>query len=102
MSGGNLDPVVGVFDADVEVIDDAPVPVLAEGFLVGDVQRQAGLGLGLFIVRMLVGRNGGRVEASSEGSGEGSRFRVVLRAAPQGSVDIAHARKAAHATAEAH
>ena len=50
-----------------------------------DVQRQAGLGLGLFIVRMLVGRNGGRVEAWSEGSGQGSRFRVVLRAAPAGS-----------------
>ncbi len=47
-----------------------------------DVQRQAGLGLGLFIVRALVRRNGGKVEAMSEGSGQGSRFRVVLRAAP--------------------
>ena len=47
-----------------------------------DVQRQAGLGLGLFIVRTLVRRNGGRVEASSQGTGEGSRFRVLLRAAP--------------------
>ncbi len=48
-----------------------------------DVQRQAaGLGLGLFIVRSLVRRNGGRVEALSEGSGQGSRFVVTLRAAP--------------------
>jgi signal transduction histidine kinase len=47
-----------------------------------DVQRQAaGLGLGLFIVRSLVRRNGGRVEALSEGSGRGSRFVVTLRSA---------------------
>lgn len=47
-----------------------------------DVQRQvAGLGLGLFIVRNLVRRQGGRVVATSEGSGQGSRFVVTLRAA---------------------
>jgi len=47
-----------------------------------DVQRTAaGLGLGLFIVRNLVRRQGGRVEARSEGSGAGSRFVVTLRAA---------------------
>jgi signal transduction histidine kinase len=47
-----------------------------------DVQRAAaGLGLGLFIVRNLVRRQGGRVEARSEGSGAGSRFLVTLRAA---------------------
>jgi len=52
-----------------------------------DFQRQAaGLGLGLFIVRSLVRRNGGRVEALSEGSGRGSRFVVTLRAAPGGAV----------------
>lgn len=48
-----------------------------------DVQRQvAGLGLGLFIVRSLVRRQGGRVVARSEGTGRGSRFVVTLRAAP--------------------
>ncbi len=48
-----------------------------------DVQRQvAGLGLGLFIVRSLVRRQGGRVVARSEGAGRGSRFVVTLRAAP--------------------
>jgi signal transduction histidine kinase len=47
-----------------------------------DVQRTAiGLGLGLFIVRNLVRRQGGRVVARSEGSGAGSRFVVTLRAA---------------------
>ncbi len=46
-----------------------------------DVQRAAlGLGLGLFIVRNLVRRQGGRVVARSEGSGAGSRFVVTLRA----------------------
>ena len=47
-----------------------------------DVQRTAvGLGLGLFIVRNLVRRQGGRVVARSQGSGAGSRFVVTLRAA---------------------
>jgi signal transduction histidine kinase len=48
-----------------------------------DVQRTAsGLGLGLFIVRNLVRRQGGAVVARSEGRGAGSRFVVTLRAAP--------------------
>jgi signal transduction histidine kinase len=47
-----------------------------------DVRRTAaGLGLGLFIVRSLVRRQGGRVEARSEGHGAGSRFVVTLRSA---------------------
>jgi two-component system phosphate regulon sensor histidine kinase PhoR len=56
-----------------------------------DVQRRvAGLGLGLFIVRWLVQRQGGRVEARSEGPGRGSRFAVALRAAaPSHTVPLA-------------
>jgi signal transduction histidine kinase len=55
-----------------------------------DVQRKAaGLGLGLFIVRNLVRRHGGRVVANSEGSGRGSRFVVSLRAAPGRSEALA-------------
>jgi len=51
-----------------------------------DVQRTAsGLGLGLFIVRNLVRRQGGRVVARSEGSGQGSRFVVTLRRSPLAS-----------------
>lgn len=46
-----------------------------------DVQRQAGLGLGLFIVWNLVRRNGGKVVARSEGPGRGSVFSVILKAA---------------------
>ena len=47
-----------------------------------DVQRQAaGLGLGLFVVRQLVRRHGGSVQARSEGLGRGSRFVVTLRSA---------------------
>jgi len=46
-----------------------------------DVQRQvAGLGLGLYVVRSMVKRQGGRVVARSEGVGRGSRFVVTLRA----------------------
>jgi len=52
------------------------------------VQRKAsGLGLGLFIVRGLLRRHGGRVAASSAGEGQGSRFVVTLRAVPQGAGD---------------
>ena len=48
-----------------------------------DVRRHvSGLGLGLFVVRNLVRRQGGRVVARSEGTGRGSRFVVTLRAAP--------------------
>jgi signal transduction histidine kinase len=46
-----------------------------------DVQRQAaGLGLGLFVVRSMVKRQGGRIVAKCEGAGRGSRFLVTLRA----------------------
>jgi len=42
-------------------------------------RRVKGLGLGLFIVRFLVRRQGGSVEAQSAGPGLGSRFVVKLR-----------------------
>lgn len=46
-----------------------------------EMQRTAaGLGLGLFVVRSLVRRQGGRVVARSEGAGRGSRFVVTLPA----------------------
>lgn len=52
-----------------------------------DVQRQAaGLGLGLFVVRAMVKRQGGRIVARSEGAGRGSRFEVTLRAASRDAV----------------
>lgn len=55
-----------------------------------DVQRKAaGLGIGLFIVRSLVLRHGGRVVARSEGLGRGSRFAVTLPSAPAALVSPA-------------
>jgi len=41
-------------------------------------RAQGGLGLGLALVRSMVGLHGGRVEAGSAGPGRGSRFDVVL------------------------
>lgn len=47
-----------------------------------DVRRQvSGLGLGLFVVRTLLRKHGGRIVALSEGAGRGSRFVVTLRPA---------------------
>lgn len=47
-----------------------------------EVQRQvSGLGLGLFVVRTLLRKHGGRIVALSEGAGRGSRFVVTLRPA---------------------
>ena len=41
-------------------------------------RAQGGLGLGLALVRSMVGLHGGRVEAGSAGLGRGSRFDVML------------------------
>ena len=46
------------------------------------VAHSAGLGLGLFIARSLLRRQGGRIVAKSDGVGQGSSFIVTLRAAP--------------------
>ena len=43
-----------------------------------DVRRRKGTGLGLFVVSALVRNLGGRVEAQSEGVGEGTLMRVIL------------------------
>ncbi len=45
-----------------------------------------GLGIGLTLVRQLVGMHGGSVEARSAGPGEGSEFVVRLPRAPAGTV----------------
>jgi signal transduction histidine kinase len=59
------------------------VPRVFDLFVQGQqpIDRQAGgLGLGLAIVRTLVGMHGGTVTARSEGPGRGARFTVVLPA----------------------
>ena len=45
-------------------------------------RSRGGLGLGLTVVRQLVGLHGGSVSAASEGTGKGSRFVVELPLAP--------------------
>jgi signal transduction histidine kinase len=67
-----------------------------------DVQRQAqGLGLGLFVVRQLVRRQGGSVQARSDGPGRGSRFTVTLKAPSPLAQAAAHAEPGAGPPAEA-
>jgi signal transduction histidine kinase len=44
--------------------------------------RVKGTGLGLFIVRSVIARHGGKVFAESEGPGRGSTFTVQLPLAP--------------------
>jgi two-component system CheB/CheR fusion protein len=52
-------------------------------------RSQGGLGIGLTIVRRLVELHDGRVEAHSEGPGQGSEFTVVLPLAEDASADAA-------------
>jgi two-component system, chemotaxis family, CheB/CheR fusion protein len=47
----------------------------------GGKQNQAGLGIGLALVKNIVELHGGRIEAFSAGVGKGSEFRVLLPAA---------------------
>ena len=55
-----------------------------------DRAKQEGLGVGLTLVRRLVGLHGGRVEASSDGPGRGSEFVVRLpRIAPAPAEEVA-------------
>lgn len=49
-------------------------------------RRHGGLGLGLAIADALAKMHGGRLEASSEGAGQGSTFTLRLELAPNGNV----------------
>jgi PAS domain S-box-containing protein len=62
-------------------IDPAALPNIFRQFSQGDVDQgksNAGLGLGLSIVKILVAKHGGAVKAESEGVNKGSRFTVTL------------------------
>lgn len=64
----------------------------------GAARAGGGLGIGLTLVRQLVGMHGGTVEARSAGPGEGSEFIVRLPRAPAGTVPAMPAPTAASGT----
>jgi PAS domain S-box-containing protein len=101
--GGCVYVAVKHRDADVEVsVQDTgegiPREFLAEifePFRQADStasRRHAGLGLGLAIVRALVERHGGRVQADSAGEGRGATFTVELPRLPDDALEEATAR----------
>jgi len=47
-----------------------------------EVRERRGTGLGLFVVWALVKQLGGKVQASSEGRGQGTTMRVELPVSP--------------------
>lgn len=62
-------------------IDPKGLPDIFKQFAQGDAEktrRSGGLGLGLSIVNILVGKHGGAVTAESAGIGHGSKFTVML------------------------
>lgn len=62
-------------------IDPAALPRIFDQFSQGDLEQTRtnfGLGLGLSIVKILVAKHRGTVNAASEGIGKGSRFTVSL------------------------
>jgi two-component system CheB/CheR fusion protein len=72
--------VIRVRDDGVGLASDI-LPRIFDLFVQGDTsldRTSAGLGIGLTIVRRLVELHGGRVEAHSDGVGQGSEFVVVL------------------------
>jgi PAS domain S-box-containing protein len=79
--GGEV--VVRVRDSGIGLSPEL-VPRIFDLFVQGDsslARTHGGLGIGLTIVRRLVERHGGRVEARSAGAGNGSEFLVWLPAA---------------------
>lgn len=88
-SGGTVTVTLSASDeiAQVSVKDSGQgisaetLPHIFQQFSQGDIDRErnnAGLGLGLSIVKILVARHGGEVRAESEGPGLGSEFVVTL------------------------
>lgn len=88
-AGGDVAVAIHSTEETVEVtvtdtgqgIDPKGLPTIFKQFAQGDaeqVRRSGGLGLGLSIVNILVGKHGGTVVAESTGLGYGSKFTVTL------------------------
>jgi len=98
-SGGRVSVVLSFHDngarLDIEDTGEGIVPedlpVIFEAFRQGSQSsRRGGLGIGLDLVKRLTELHGGTVEAFSEGTGRGARFRIMLplaqpKAAPVGA-----------------
>ncbi|MEJ7847019.1 MAG: ATP-binding protein [Pyrinomonadaceae bacterium] len=77
-------------------INPAALPTIFNQFSQGDVDQakaNAGLGLGLSIVKILVTKHGGFVQAESEGVGKGSKFTVRLPISAGGQLSVPDATK---------
>lgn len=97
--GVRLEPDAVVVDVEDDGSGIAPeiIPYLFDLFTQGPrslARSEGGLGVGLNVVRNLVGMHGGAVQAWSEGPNRGSRFTVFL---PR----VAHAGAPAHPEADA-
>jgi len=80
VKGGDETASVSVRDSGQGIAPDV-LPLIFRQFSQGESNRgknNAGLGLGLSIVNILVAKHGGTVRAESEGPGEGSEFIVTL------------------------
>jgi PAS domain S-box-containing protein len=80
LAGTDSEAVLQVSDNGMG-IDPAFLPSVFEMFRQADSsssRKHGGMGIGLALVRQLVGLHGGSVSAGSEGSGKGARFTVRL------------------------
>ena len=77
--------VLSVRDFGIGIEPDEIGPIFERFYRVGDemVRRHEGSGLGLYLVRMLLGDYGGRITVNSAGLGHGATFVVSLPLAPR-------------------
>ena len=89
--------VVRVTDDGIGIAPDL-LPHVFEPFVQGKLRAAGGLGLGLALVKSLVERHGGAVEAASAGAGRGSAFTVRLPASAARVLDPPRRRLARSST----